>query len=125
MTVRFPPFGNPWCRDQAKELSFGRSIIFAACKHFSVSTGGSTVTATVGAMSFPAVGTGSSAYSANLETKGITVGADFICFQASPSVVGLIVYYDVGQPDASSVQAYVNEAVNKAEGMPTTTPTTF
>jgi hypothetical protein len=99
--------------------------IFSACKHLSVTAGGSTIQGTVGAMSFPAVGTGSSAYAANFETQGINLWVDSVIFQASPSIVGLVALEGLGQPDPSSLQAYVTEAVNKVEGKPTTTPTTF
>ena len=100
--------------------------IFSACKHLSVtSSDGSTIPGTIGAMSFPAVGTGSAAYAATFTSQGINVGADFVIFRNSPSIVGLILYEDLGQPDPSSLQAYVTEAVDKVEGKPTTTPTTL
>lgn len=56
--------------------------------------------------------------------KGINAGADFVLFKVG-SVAGVIEYADIGQPDPSQLQAFVTEAVNKVEGKPTVTPTTF
>lgn len=98
--------------------------VLAGCKHFSVTSNGETLTATVGAMSFPAVGNESSAYGVTFSVKGINAGADFVLFKVG-SVAGVIEYADIGQPDPSQLQAFVTEAVNKVEGRPTTTPTTF
>jgi len=98
--------------------------VLARCKHFSVTSNGETLAATVGAMSFPAVGNESSAYGVTFSVKGINAGADCVLFKVG-SVAGLIEYADIGQPDPSQLQAFVTEAVNKVEGKPTTTPTTF
>ena len=38
---------------------------------------------------------------------------------------GAIGYEDIGQPDATQLQALVTEAINKIEGKSTTPPTTF
>jgi hypothetical protein len=75
-------------------------------------------------MSFPTVGNRSSAYAITLQIQGITVGADVVVFQTG-KVIGEVVYEDVGTPDSGRLQAFVAEAVNKVEGKPTTTPTTF
>ena len=75
-------------------------------------------------MSFPTVGNRSSAYALSLQIQGITVGADVVVFQTG-MVIGEVVHEDFGTPDAGPVQAFVTEAVNKVEGKPTTTPTTF
>jgi hypothetical protein len=98
--------------------------ILAGCKHFTSTSNGQSVTYTVGAMSFPSVGSHSSAYSVAFSVQGVNAGFDIVLFQFG-SIVGAIAYGDIGQPDPASVQAYVTEAVNKLEGKPTVTPTRF
>ena len=98
--------------------------VLAGCKHFTESSDGQTLTFTVGAMSFPAVGTESSAYGVTMTVKGINAGVDFVLFRIG-SIAGVIEYADIGQPNSSQLQAFVTEAVNKVEGKPTVTPTTF
>jgi hypothetical protein len=98
--------------------------VLAGCKHFTASSDGQTLTLTVGAMSFPSVGSESSAYGVTMEIKGINAGADFVLFRIG-SIGGLIEYANIGQPDPSQLQGFVAEAVNKIEGKPTVTPTTF
>jgi hypothetical protein len=95
-----------------------------SCTGISGTSGGQTITGSVGAMSFPTVGNRSSAYAITLQIQGITVGADVVVFQTG-KVIGEVVYEDVGTPDAGQRQAFVTEAVNKVEDKPTTTPTTF
>ena len=96
-----------------------------SCKGISATTSeGHTITGSVGAMSFPTVGDRSSAYALSLQIQGITVGADVVVFQTG-KVIGEVIYEDLGTPDAGQVQAFVSEAVNKVEGKPTTTLTTF
>ncbi len=56
--------------------------------------------------------------------KGTNAGADFVLFKAG-SVAGLVEYADIGQPDPTQLHAFVTEAINKVEGKPTVTPTTF
>lgn len=98
--------------------------VLARCKHFSETSNGETLAFTVGAMSFPPIGDGSSAYGVTFSVKGINAGADFVLFKVG-SVAGVIEYADIGQPDPGQLQAFVTEAVNKVEGKPTVTPTTF
>jgi hypothetical protein len=96
----------------------------AKCGHFTVASGGQTINGTVGAMSFPQEGAQSNAYAVNITVQGVNAGADLVLFRVG-SMLGEVIYEDLGTPDIGSVQAYVNEAVNKVEGKPTTTPTTF
>jgi hypothetical protein len=91
--------------------------ILAGCKRLSGTSGGQTITATVGAMSFPKVGTASAAYAVTASSEGISVGADFVVFRVG-SIAGMIEYADLGQPDASQLRGFVTEAVNKVEGKP-------
>ena len=99
--------------------------IFSACKHFSVTSRGLTIQGSIGAMSFPKVGTSSSAYRMTFTAQGVTVGADFVVFEAPQGIFGFMGYESLGRPDPTTVLDYVTEAVNKVEGKPTLTPTTF
>ena len=94
------------------------------CKSYTATNGGQTATVHVGAMSFPQVGQGSSAYALTLTVQGVNLGADLVLFRAGKTF-GAIEYEDVGSPDFDQAQAYVSEAVNKVEGKPTVTPTTL
>jgi hypothetical protein len=95
--------------------------VLNACKTLSYSAGGQAVHGTIGEMSFPKVGTRSSAYAAMLTVQGVTAGVDIILFQVG-SVLGDVVYEDFS-PDPDQVQAFVTEAIRKIEGKATTVPT--
>jgi hypothetical protein len=95
----------------------------AKCKQFTVTSNGQSITFTVGAMSFPAVGDESSAYQVSFSEMGLNGAADFVLFRVG-SIAGVVEYADIGQPDPTQVQAYVTEAVDKVEDKATVTPTT-
>jgi hypothetical protein len=88
--------------------------ILAGCKHFTETSKGRSVTATVGAMSFPRIGDQSKAYGVTMSVQGVNAGADFVLFRVG-SVVGVLEYGEIGQPDPSQLKAFVSEAVNKIE----------
>lgn len=96
----------------------------AACKSFTSSSGGQKVTGSIGAMSFPSVGSHSTAYAIHISIQGVNAGVDVVLFEAG-AYVGAVLYEDIGTPDASQAQAFVKEAVAKVEGKPAVTPTTF
>jgi hypothetical protein len=98
--------------------------IFSACKHLSITSRGLTIHGTVGAMSFPKVGTSSNAYRMTFTAEGVTVGADIVVFEVPQGIFGFMGYESLGRPDPTTVVDYVTEAVNKVEGKPTLTPTT-
>jgi hypothetical protein len=75
-------------------------------------------------MSFPTVGSRSSAYAIDISIQEISAGADIVVFEAGP-YVGALLYEDIGTPDPGQAEAFVMEAVAKIEGKPTVTPTTF
>jgi hypothetical protein len=99
--------------------------IFSACKHLSITSRGLTIEGTVGALSFPKVGTSSNAYGMTFTAEGVTVGADIVVFEAPQGIFGFIGYESLGRPDPTTVLDFVTEAVDKVEGKPTSTPTTF
>ncbi len=93
-------------------------------KPYTVTSGTTTASVSVGAMSYPTVGKRSAAFALTLTVQGVQAGADLVLFQVG-SVSGAVDYEDLGQPDIGEAQAFVTEAVDKVEGKPTTTPTTF
>ncbi len=94
------------------------------CKEIRLTSGGQTISGTVGAMSFPPVGSRSSAWAMTLTTQGATVGVDLVLFQAGP-IIGDVVYEDLSTPDTVELQVFVTEAVNKIEGKGTIPPRTI
>jgi hypothetical protein len=98
--------------------------VLASCKQFTAPDDGKPVTFSVGAMSFPQVATQSAAYSVTFRVDGVNAAADLALFR-SGSVVGLVEYADIGQPDPDQFQGFVNEAVAKVQGKLTVTPTTL
>jgi hypothetical protein len=94
------------------------------CKEIRLTSGGQTISGTVGAMSFPPVGSRSSAWAMTLTTQGVTVGVDLVLFQAGP-IIGDVVYEDPSTPDTVELQVFVTEAVNKIEGKGTIPPRTI
>jgi len=85
------------------------------CKSVEYSSGGETVHGTMGAMSFPKVGSRSNAFAASLTVQGINAGADIVLFQVG-SIIGDVVYEDLGVPDIEELQGFVEEAIAKLEG---------
>jgi hypothetical protein len=75
-------------------------------------------------MSFPTIGSQSAAYSVSISVQGVTAGLDIVAFKVG-QYIGDVLYEDLGTPDLNQFKAFVTEAVNKIEGKPTTTPTTF
>jgi hypothetical protein len=97
--------------------------ILEGCKHFTIFQSGRNVQVTVGAMSFPQYGNATSAYGLTFSVEGVNAGFDFVLFRVG-SIVGLMEYGDIGQPDPDQLQTFMTAAVNKIEGKPTATPTT-
>jgi len=100
------------------------SHALAHCTIYTVSSGGTTGTMSVGAMSFPALGYQSSAYALKLSADGVNAGADLVVFKVG-KVYGAVDYVDIRTRDPDQAQAFVTEAMDKVEGKPTVTPTTF
>ena len=69
---------------------------------------------TIRPISFPRVGSESSAYAWTFTISGVPIGDDLILFHAG-SYEGYLTYADVGSPSPATVQAFANAAVAKAE----------
>ncbi len=100
--------------------------ILNGCKSISFTeSDGTQVTGSVGAMSFPTLGSPSSvqsdAFALNLTIKGINATIDVIMFRVG-QIDGELLYADLS-PDTATVQAFATEAVNKIEGKTVTPPT--
>jgi hypothetical protein len=121
---QFPQLDEALVAGRLATVAYNRiNRVLARCKHFTVTSDGQTLSATVGAMSFPTVGDESNAYGVTFSFKGISGGADIVLFKVG-SIAGFVEYIDTGQPDPGQLQEFVNESVNKVEGKPTITPTT-
>jgi hypothetical protein len=96
--------------------------VLTRCKHFTATSNGQTYDYSTGAMSFPAIGDRSTSYDVSFSVEGINGGIELVLFELG-SIAGLVGYGYLGQPDPNQLQGFVNEAVNKIEGKPTTPPT--
>jgi hypothetical protein len=76
-----------------------------------------TVSGTIGALSFPTIGTKSSAYLIIFVFKGVTAGLDVIVFSTGPYVEALI-YGTSGTPNLPQFAAFANLALAKLTGLP-------
>ena len=92
------------------------SQVLSRCGQISLTSDGATITGTIGAMSFPAVGDQSSAWQINLTGTesgiSLTVGIDFIVFRKGDTLA-LIFYGDLGTPDIQTVEHLVQVAASK------------
>jgi pimeloyl-ACP methyl ester carboxylesterase len=97
---------------QRQWQSLGSAL--ARCRTATITVGGVTAPVTIRPMSFPRVGSGSTAYAWTFTVSGIPVGDDLILFRAG-SYEGYLTYADVGSPSPVTVQAFADAAVAKAE----------
>lgn len=67
---------------------------------------------TLGRMSFPAIGDASAAYAASGAIQGITVGFDFVLARKGAEVM-VMLYGDIGAPDATQLAGFAKQAVAK------------
>jgi pimeloyl-ACP methyl ester carboxylesterase len=86
----------------------------ARCRTATITVGGVKSPVTIRPVSFPTVGSGSSAYAWTFTVSGIPVGDDLILFRAG-TYEGYLTYADVGSPSPATVQAFANAAAAKAE----------
>jgi hypothetical protein len=99
----------------------------AECKTLQLKEGGATYRGTIGALSFPTIGSKSSAFLISFTIKGVTAGIDLVVF-ATGSYVGALTYGNIGTPEITQVEAFAHLALAKLVGstlpsVPTTTTT--
>lgn len=90
----------------------------ATCRHFRYQLGKHSLKGTVEALRLPPVGTASSDYTVGvLGNVVFTLVEDVVLFQAKTDL-GVLVYIEVGKPDAAAVVTLARTAAAKAEGQP-------
>ena len=99
---------------QAQRQWQGLNSALARCRTATITVGGVQAPVTIRPISFPRVGSGSTAYAWTFTVSGIPVGDDLILFRAG-SYEGYLAYADVGSPSPATVQAFADAAVAKAE----------
>src|SRR5579871_3127547 len=78
--------------------------VFAKCRSLTISSEGTTIRLSVGAMSFPRIGSRSAAWALTGSYQDITLGLDFVEFRVK-NIAGLVGYFDVGPPDVTQLQS--------------------
>lgn len=96
--------------------------ILNGCTNVSFTVKGKAVTGTIGVMALPTLGDSSRAYSMSFSVEGFSIGVDLVFFRIG-QYDGELEYLDLF-PNASTVQAFATEAVNKIEGRPVIPPAT-
>lgn len=126
-------FENGNLPDFNEELAGGRSLstnftkiedYLNGCKKASITDSGTRYSGTIGAMSFPTVGSRSAAYQVSFRIKGLTLGIDIVLFQATSSIGGVLLYGDLGQPDTGQLENFAKLAL-KDLGVASESPTTL
>ncbi len=91
----------------------------ARCRTASITVAGETAEVTIRPLSFPRVGSTSSAYAWTFTVSGIRIGACLVLFDAG-TYMGYLSYSDLGAPATATVKAFADAAVAKAERGSTT-----
>ncbi len=97
---------------QRQWQSLGNAL--TRCRTATITVAGEKAPVTIRPISFPQVGSGSSAYAWTFTVSGIPVGDDLILFHAG-GYEGYLGYASVGSPLAATVRAFAAAAVAKAE----------
>lgn len=92
------------------------SQALSGCGQISTTSGGQTLTGTIGTLSYPAVADQSFAYQMNLSGTvsgvSVTLGIDLVVFRKGDTVA-MILYGNLGTPDISALQPIVQDAAAK------------
>jgi hypothetical protein len=83
-----------------------------ACHNFTETSDTTTVSGSLGAMSFPQIGDGSAAYTATLSAQGVTVSQSFVLVRKG-QILTIVALGDYGSVDTTQLQQFVNQAVAK------------
>jgi pimeloyl-ACP methyl ester carboxylesterase len=92
--------------------SLGRAL--ARCRTATITIAGKKASVTIRPLPFPHAASSSSAYAWALTIAGIRIGADLVLFRAG-RYEGYLTYSDLGQPAVTTMKAFVDAAVAKAE----------
>jgi hypothetical protein len=93
------------------------STRLAGCKTLKLKENGATYQGTIGALSFPTIGSKSSAFQITFTIEGVTAGIDLVVFDTA-SYVGALIYGNIGTPEISQVEAFAHLAFAKLTGSP-------
>jgi len=85
----------------------------ARCRSATITVAGEKAHVTIQPISFPRVGSWTSAYSWTFTLSGIAFGADLVLFRAG-SYEGYLTYSDLGAPATATVRAFAGAAAAKA-----------
>jgi hypothetical protein len=101
---------------QGQHAMTAASRILSGCGRVSISSGGQTMSGTVGSMTFPAVADQSSAYqmalSGTVSGQSVTADIDVILVRKADTVA-MIFYANIGNPGTQALQALVHDAAAK------------
>ena len=86
----------------------------ARCQTVTITVSGVKAPVAIRPLSFPRVGSWSSAYAWTFTLSGIPIGVDLVLFRAG-SYDGYVAYSGVGTPAAATVRAFADAAAAKAE----------
>ncbi len=96
------------------------------CHSYTATATGKAAKVSVGAMSFPKIGTRSNAYAVTVTVTSVNLGADLVLFKLG-DYVGLVEYGGLGTPEVTEAERLVDLAVakvNSSHPKATTTTTT-
>ena len=117
-----PAFTESLATGTTVSAEFDRAkAVLGQCHSLTLTVQSRPVEATFTTMSFPVVGTTSSAYSLRLTTSGVLIGADIVLFR-SRSVFGEVAFVALGTPTLGTVEAFADEAAAKAAGRAVSPP---
>ena len=89
----------------------------ARCQTVRIQVAGKRVTSSVRRISFPRIGTSSSAYAWAFSVSGIQVDLDLVLFTVG-RYGGELIYIDLGAPQTATVTAFARAAAGKAQDRP-------
>jgi pimeloyl-ACP methyl ester carboxylesterase len=104
---------------QAQPMWQSLDSSLARCQTATLTVAGDKAPVAIRPLSFPRIGSWSSAYSWTLTFSGIPVDVDLLLFRAG-GYEGSLTYTSVGTPAVATVQAFADAAVAKAEHGSTT-----
>ena len=98
------------------------NAILKSCKFLTFALGGTNERGTVDPLSFPKLGSSSSAYTITVPTTlGVSVGIDIVIVRSGPYAL-VVEYSTMGTPDSSVLETFVHQALAKVTGIGSTEP---
>ncbi len=114
-----------------EKVVFGKAVtnrynyvnaVLKSCKYLTFALGGIDEKGTVDPLSFPKLGSSSSAYTITVPTTlGVSVGIDIVIVRSGPYAL-VVEYSTMGTPDSSVLETFVHQALAKVTGVGSTEP---